>query len=206
MTVTWLGHACFALESGGYRLVIDPYEGVPGYPPLRTEAHAVYCSHEHFDHACRGAVKPLAAPVRRPFTVTEIRSFHDAEQGAKRGENTIRVFEAGGVRVAHLGDLGHLLTEAQLAPLRGVEVLLLPVGGVYTIGPAEAKRTVQDITPGVVVPMHFRRDALGFPELAEEEAFSSLFPADRVRRLEGNSFTARRGGAGTVLLPAFLPQ
>ncbi|MGM9661732.1 MAG: MBL fold metallo-hydrolase [Oscillospiraceae bacterium] len=206
MTVTWLGHACFALESGGYRLIIDPYESVQGYPALRAEAHAVYCSHEHSDHGCRAAVTLLPFSGPCPFAVTEVPSFHDEAQGAKRGENTIRVFEAEGLRVAHLGDLGHPLSQAQLAPLRGVDVLLLPVGGFYTIGPAEAKRTADAIGAGVTVPMHYRRGSLGFDVLAPVEDFLSLYPESRVRRLGGNSFTPERGGAGEVLLPAFIPQ
>ncbi|MGM9618964.1 MAG: MBL fold metallo-hydrolase [Oscillospiraceae bacterium] len=206
MTVTWLGHACFALESGGYRIITDPYEDVPGYPALRAEVHALFCSHEHFDHACRAAVTLLPAPGPCPFTVTEIPSFHDEVQGAKRGTNTIRIFESEGLRVAHLGDLGHPLSEAQLAPLRGVDVLLLPVGGVYTIDPAEAKRTADAIGPGIIVPMHYRRGKLGFENIAAVEDFLSLYPESRVRRLSGNTFTPQRGGAGEVLLPTFIPQ
>ena len=114
MTITWLGHACFALESGAYRIVTDPWREVPGFGEMKTEADAVYCSHGHYDHAATETVT-LRNGGNSPFTVTEVSSFHDKVNGAKRGENAIRIFGAEGIRVAHLGDLGHLLDEAQTA-------------------------------------------------------------------------------------------
>ena len=92
MKLTWLGHACFLLEADGYRIVTDPYTGVPGYPPLSVSAHAVFCSHGHFDHNAVDRVTLL--PHRdSPFTVREIASFHDDRGGTLRGGNTIRVLE-----------------------------------------------------------------------------------------------------------------
>lgn len=128
MTITWLGHACFCIEEDGYRLVIDPYTGVEGYPDIHTEAHAVYCSHGHFDHNFTQGVTLL--PERAcPFSVQEIPAFHDDQGGALRGSVTIRVFSANGVRVCHLGDLGHRLSEEQAAAIGPLDVLLVPVGG-----------------------------------------------------------------------------
>ena len=116
MKLTWLGHACFLLEADGYRIVTDPYTGVPGYPSLSVSAHAVFCSHGHFDHNAVDRVTLL--PHRdSPFTVREIASFHDDRGGTLRGGNTIRVFTADGISVAHLGDLGHPLSAEQLEPL-----------------------------------------------------------------------------------------
>ena len=118
MRITWLGHACFLLEEDGYRIVTDPYTGVEGYPPLEAEAHAVYCSHHHFDHDAVDCVRLL--PAREsPFHVREIQAFHDDQKGALRGPNTIRVFTAGGVSVVHLGDLGHALSAEQVHSLPG---------------------------------------------------------------------------------------
>lgn len=109
MKLTWLGHACFLLEEDGYRIVLDPYTGVAGYPPLHIQAHAVFCSHGHFDHHATDCVELL--PEREsPFTVREVETFHDDRGGALRGTNTVRIFTAGGLSVAHLGDLGHQLT------------------------------------------------------------------------------------------------
>lgn len=138
MKLTWLGHACFLLEADGYRIVTDPYTGVPGYPPLSVSAHAVFCSHGHFDHNAVDRVTLL--PHRdSPFTVREIASFHDDRGGTLRGGNTIRVFTADGISVAHLGDLGHPLSAEQLAAIGPVDAALVPVGGVYTLDAARGK-------------------------------------------------------------------
>lgn len=138
MKLTWLGHACFLLEADGYRIVTDPYTGVPGYPSLSVSAHAVFCSHGHFDHNAVDCVTLL--PHRdSPFTVREIASFHDDRGGTLRGGNTIRVFTADGISVAHLGDLGHPLSAEQLAAIGPVDAALVPVGGVYTLDAARGK-------------------------------------------------------------------
>ena len=201
MKITWLGHACFLLEQDGYRIVIDPYRDVEGYPPLQTQAHAVYCSHGHFDHSAVECVALL--PEREsPFTVTETATFHDEQQGALRGENTVRVFSAGGVRVAHLGDLGHLLTAEQLRSIGPVDVVLVPVGDIYTIDAAKAKAVCDSLNVPCIVPMHYYRPPYGFSNLASPEVFLELFPREAVHRLEGNSLQLEPGMAG-VFLPAF---
>lgn len=202
MTVTWLGHACFALEHEGYRIVTDPWREVPGFGEMKTEANAVYCSHGHYDHAATETVTIISGGTS-PFTVTEIPTFHDEVQGAKRGENTIRMFEASGIRVAHLGDLGHPLSEAQLAPLRGVDVLLIPIGGVYTMDPFEAKQLADAVGAAVTVPMHYRRGELGFDNIADVEDFLSRFDSRAVIRIHGNSFCPKDFQQGTVLLPTY---
>lgn len=202
MRITWLGHACFALKSGGFRLITDPYRDVTGYGDLRERAHAVYCSHGHFDHAATECVS-LLPPAPSPFAVAEIPTFHDEVRGAKRGENTVRVFESEGLRVAHMGDLGHPLSPVQLAALGRVDVLLLPVGGVYTVDPQEAKAVADAIGARFIVPMHYRRGTLGFENLADVEEFLALYPADTVRRLEVNAFDPADFPAPAVLLPAF---
>lgn len=203
MTITWLGHACFALESEGYRMIIDPWRDVPGFGAMKEAANAVFCSHGHYDHAATEIVTLLAG-ASSPFTVTEIASFHDEVQGEKRGENTIRIFEAEGIRVAHLGDLGHLLSDAQLAPLRGVDVLLLPVGGVYTIDPREAKQIADAVGAAITVPMHYRCGDLGFDNIADVEDFLSQFDSGRVIRITGSFFRPKEYQAGTILLPSYL--
>ena len=115
MRVTWMGHACFVLEQDGFRIVIDPYTGIPGYPPLALEADRVECSHSHFDHNAVSAVHLRPGAGAGPFTVEEIPTFHDGAGGALRGGNTVRIFSAGGVRVCHMGDIGHPLSAAQAA-------------------------------------------------------------------------------------------
>lgn len=150
MKLTWLGHACFLLEADGYRIVTDPYTGVPGYPSLSVSAHAVFCSHGHFDHNAVDCVTLL--PHRdSPFTVREIASFHDDRGGTLRGGNTIRVFTADGISVAHLGDLGHPLSAA-VGRHCPVDAALVPVGGVYTLDAAGAKSVCDALKPRLRPP------------------------------------------------------
>lgn len=188
MTITWLGHACFLLESGGYRLLLDPYREVPGLPDTEAEADAVFCSHGHFDHAHTQHVA-LSGRGAGPFSVQEIPSFHDEVRGAKRGENIIRRFTAEGLTVVHLGDLGHQLSPRQLAAVGRADVLLLPIGGTYTLDGREAKAVVDAIAPRVVIPMHYRRGSVGFDVLETLEDFLPLFPQELVRVYDGNSLT-----------------
>ena len=105
MTITWLGHSCFVLENGGFRVLLDPYKVVRGYPDVTAEVDAVYCSHSHFDHAYTAGVT-LTSGKADPFAVKEVPTFHDDQNGSFRGENIVRVFSAEGLTVAHLGDLG----------------------------------------------------------------------------------------------------
>ena len=139
MKLIWNGHSCFTLATEAGTLVIDPYEdgSVPGLSPLHLEADAVYCSHEHRDHGNRAAVALSGKPCA--VEVEELATWHDEVQGAKRGPNTMRIFSAEGLRVAHLGDLGCGLTPEQAEALSGLDALLIPVGGFYTIDAGQAK-------------------------------------------------------------------
>lgn len=201
MNVTWLGHSCFLLEADGYRVVIDPYTGVDGYPPLRVSAHAVYCSHDHYDHSYRRGVT-LLPDKENPFSVREIPSFHDDAEGKKRGNNTIHVFTADNVSVCHLGDLGHLLSAEQIASIGKVDVLLIPVGGVYTIGPAEAKKVICQIHPRCAVPMHYRHAPYGIANLGGVERFLELFCSGSVTTLPGAEFSVI-GDLPEILVPVW---
>lgn len=201
MRITWLGHSCFSLEQDGYRIVIDPYEKVEGYPPLHTEANAVYCSHEHFDHNYRAAVQLLSGG-KNPFTVETVATYHDEKQGALRGENTIHVFKAGGVTVVHLGDVGHPLSEEQLAPLQNCDVLLVPVGGTYTVDADGAKQITDEVAPRVVVPMHYRNGALGFGDIGTAVPFLAKYEEQEILRLSENSFTLTND-LPAVVVPTF---
>ena len=199
MNITWLGHACFCLESGGYRIVVDPYK-MDSYPPLRVQAHAVYCTHQHFDHNYTQAVELLPARPS-PFSVEEAASFHDERGGALRGDNTLFAFSAEGLRVIHCGDLGHEPDEAQTRFLSGADALILPVGGHYTIDAAAAKRIVDRVRPRAVIPMHYRHGEHGSAALSEVTAFTDLFAPEAVLRVGGNSVELDADGpAGVVVL------
>ena len=163
MKITWMGHSCFKIEEGGYSIVTDPYSdgSVPGLKDVRTEADAVYCSHEHKDHNARECVT-IRNSGAAAFAVTELASYHDEAKGTKRGDNTIRIFTTPTAKLVHFGDLGCMPEPEQLEALRGADLVMIPVGGFFTIDAAEAKAVLDAIAPRAVIPMHYRDDQLGF--------------------------------------------
>ena len=185
MKLTWLGHACFLVEAGGGSLVLDPYSpgSVPGVElPEDLTADAVLCSHQHGDHCYPQGVTLTG---REPaLSIQRIPSFHDDVGGTKRGSNLITVVEADGLRAVHLGDLGHMLSDAQIAALGQVDVLLIPVGGFFTIDAATAWALVEKLRPRITVPMHYRGAGFGFDVIGPVDDFLAL--AKNVCRLDSN--------------------
>ena len=173
MKITCNGHSCFTFEADGFSLVIDPYEDgcVPGLPNLRLSADAVVCSHDHYDHNFTDAVTLSGRTC--PFKLSTVETFHDDTNGSQRGDNLIHIIEYGGVRVAHLGDLGHTLSQEQIESLSGLDAILIPVGGFYTIDAPTACAVADSIGAPVVIPMHFRHGARGFDVLSEVSDFLS---------------------------------
>jgi len=174
VSITYNGHSCFTVSSEGCSIVFDPYSpgSVPGLKPLRLEADAVLCSHGHGDHGYAAAVKTSGRAL--PFALETITCPHDDAGGAKRGMNIIHILTMGAVRLAHMGDIGYPLPENDLALLRGVDVLLLPVGGYYTIDAMQANALADETGTRVVIPMHYRTASSGFPVIAPLEDFLAL--------------------------------
>lgn len=175
MKITYLGHSCFRVESQGYSIILDPYEdgSVPGYSPVREEADAVLCSHGHRDHGAAENVS-LREGGASPFTTETIDTWHDGQQGALRGADTIHILDDGQCRVAHLGDLGCDLSAEQKEALKGLTALMIPVGGFYTIDAAQAHALAEELSPTVVIPMHYRGEGFGYDAIGPLEAFTAL--------------------------------
>lgn len=199
MKLTWLGHACFLLEQDGYKIVIDPYTEVVGHSDIQTEAHKVLCSHQHFDHNAVGGVTILSEK-ENPFVIRTVETCHDDQGGALRGPNMIHILSAGGITVAHLGDLGHQLTQEQREEIGNVDGVLVPIGGTYTVDAEGAKAVCDALKPKWVVPMHYRHGSYGFPVLLPVEAFTTLWP-DFVS-LEGTELEIETDTKG-VFVPKF---
>ena len=182
MTLEYYGHSCFRLGFETQRLVLDPYAdgSVPGLKPLRCEAEFVYCSHGHSDHNAAECVKILPHGEAE-FTVEEFETDHDHHGGARRGKNIVRVFRCGGLSACHLGDLGRPLTEAEAARLQGLDLLMVPVGGHFTIQAAEAKELIAALRPRVAVLMHYRTDKSGYLVIAHlRKAEAVLGPVEHI--------------------------
>lgn len=174
MVLKWNGHSCFTLETSQGSVVFDPYEdgSVPGLAPLHLSADVVLCSHDHRDH---NAKQVVALTGRTPsFQVETLSTYHDPVQGTLRGPNTIHIISTEGMRLIHLGDLGCSLAPEQEARLEGADVLLVPVGGYYTIDASQAQALVQSLAPRIVVPMHYRSDSFGYDVIAPLADFLAL--------------------------------
>ena len=164
MKITWFGHSCFKIENDGYAIVVDPYTkgSVPGLAALDTEANKGYCTHEHGDHNGRNEVRIISSEIDNPFSVSEIDTYHDEVQGAKRGKNKIYIIDDGTNSVAHLGDLGCELTKEQINELENLDCIMVPVGGYYTIDGKQAADLMHRLNPKMVIPMHYRDDQKEF--------------------------------------------
>lgn len=182
MKIRWYGHAAFRiLTADGTRIIIDPYEpgafgGSLSYGKITDEADIVLTSHDHADH---GHVRDIKGKFTRiskagihnvaKLKITAIPTFHDPSQGSERGANLLFLIEADGLRVVHAGDLGHVLGNDIVKMLDDIDVLLLPVGGFYTIDAQEATEVVNSLKPRIVIPMHFKTRKCDFPIASVEE-------------------------------------
>jgi L-ascorbate metabolism protein UlaG (beta-lactamase superfamily) len=177
MRIHWLGHSAFLIEtSDGRKLLTDPYNsgsyaGTLRYKPIEEKADVITVSHGHPDHDGVAALpEPRGKVVRESgktevqgFNLSGIDTFHDEASGSKRGSNVVFIIEAEGIRICHLGDLGHILSDAQLAELGRIDVLMIPVGGYFTIDAKEATTLASLIKPAIVLPMHYKTEVLDFP-------------------------------------------
>jgi len=187
LRIRWHGHACFEIE-GSSKVMTDPHDGKSlGIGAPTATADLVLVSHDHFDHnsfksVSRADTSVISTPimtVEKGVRVEGISAFHDTEGGAKRGKVTIFRFEMDGCSFCHLGDLGHELDEASLERVSPVDVLFVPVGDVFTIGPQTAAKVVKDIGPKVAIPMHYRVPGLGL-SIQPVQNFLKLFESKSV--------------------------
>lgn len=170
MNVKWLGHSSFLVTSeGGVKIITDPYATGMGinYGEIKEAADIVVVSHDHPDHAntkLPGSPQVVKGTTEaKGINFTGIAAYHDDTKGSQRGPNTIICFEVDGIRLCHLGDLGHQLSDEQVAAIGEVEVLMIPIGGVFTIDPAGATKVIERLKPQVVIPMHYSTAKCAYP-------------------------------------------
>lgn len=174
MYITWLGQSCFKISAKGgsasdnkdqeINLITDPFSPDIGLKlPRNLTADIVTVSHDHFDHNYTAGVAGDPFVISQPgeyeiknFFIYGIPSFHDNKKGAERGNNIIYRIEAEGLSIVHLGDIGHILSDEEVEKLDNVDVLLIPIGGNYTIGVKEAEEIINQLEPRIVIPMHYK--------------------------------------------------
>lgn len=181
LKITYIAHSSFLIETNsGVKILTDPYDASVGYKLFNIEADIVTTSHKHFDHAYLGALKGNYVLVDKPqeynikgVKVRGIKTFHDNEHGKKRGENIVFVIEDE-FKIAHLGDLGHELEKKQIDEIGSIDILLVPVGGVFTIDAKSAYNVVKSLSPKIIIPMHYKTDKLKF-DLGKLNEFTKWF-------------------------------
>lgn len=176
MKIKWYGHAAFLITSErGIKIIIDPYEsgaygGQLSYGKIEDMADIVITSHDHADHndiknlpGSPQIIKGSGTKNIKGISIKGISTFHDSSKGSERGENTIFVLTVDEMQLCHLGDLGHILSEKEIKEIGPVDILMIPVGGFYTIDAKQATHVAEQIRPKILIPMHFKTKKCGFP-------------------------------------------
>ena len=171
MRLEWIGHACFKLTlESGVKVFTDPYDESVGITMIPLKADVITMSHDHHDHneTSRIIGEPVILRGGEPLVlgglaISALASYHDDAQGEKRGKNFIRVFEAEGLKIVHMGDQGCMPGESILSAIAGADALLIPVGGTYTLDAAQAKAVIARVAPRCVVPMHVKTKHCPYP-------------------------------------------
>lgn len=180
MDITYLGHSSFKIKTKTATVITDPYDSqIVGLKYSGVEGDIVTVSHNHADHNSYTKVAGVKKVVEGPgeyeisgVSIMGFPSFHDAKDGSERGKNTIYVYEADGLRIAHLGDLGHPISDEIVDEMGSIDILMVPVGGFYTIGPKEAVDVCSKIDPYFIIPMHYKAEGINLSQ------FEHLEPKD----------------------------
>jgi len=189
VSLKWLGQSCVVLTMpNGKTIVIDPYGDDIGYDKLKLSADIVLITHEHPDHnnvsaitspnptifhglTDKGADYNKVSYTKDGIEIYNVNTFHDAQGGKQRGKNTVMVIQINGKKIVHLGDLGHLLNNEQLKSIGHADILLIPVGGFYTIDATSANRVIDQMKPSVVIPIHYKTDKTGKLPISTKDDF-----------------------------------
>lgn len=188
MEITWFGQACFRLKGKTASVIIDPFDpDIVGLKlPKDLTCDIALQTHDHPDHNFLKAIPPNALKITGPgeyeaksIAISAISVFHDNKEGTERGKNIVYNVEIDGLNIVHLGDLGHFLTQEQLDAIGNCDILLIPVGGTYTIDSKRATEVVSQLEPKIVIPMHYALEGLKFP-LESVENFLKEMAAENI--------------------------
>ncbi len=182
MIITWQGHSCFKIQdkigSDGLTIITDPFAKQVGLKPPNCEADIVTISHDHFDHNNVSALRGQPFVVDRAgeydikgILIEGIDSYHDDKEGKERGKNIIYRFMIDDINLVHLGDLGETLSNGQLEKLSGTDILMIPVGGKYTIDAKAAVAVISQVQPRIIIPMHYQVKGLTIKDIDGVDKF-----------------------------------
>ncbi|URZ05096.1 hypothetical protein CLROS_004200 [Clostridium felsineum] len=185
---TWYGQACFLIESkNNKKILLDPFDNSIGYSTFKGEADIVTISHHHFDHDYTDGITNSPKILDKPgeyriddITIKGIPSFHDNVKGAARGKNTIFLFNIDGLKICHLGDLGYILSDSEIKELGTIDVLMIPVGGNFTIDGKEAALLCKKINSSIVLPMHYKTSFTVMPIEGAEKFIMNMKNAEKL--------------------------
>lgn len=184
MRIEWIGHACFKLTAqDGTTVITDPYDESVGIDMIELKADLITMSHEHHDHNETSMIVGNPVIARGPqlaqvgsVTARAVNSWHDDAQGKLRGFNTVRIFNMDGLKIVHMGDQGCMPGEDVLEAIADADVMLIPVGGTYTVDASGAKAIMEAAKPTCVIPMHVKTKRCPYP-IAKVDAFLAVMGA-----------------------------
>lgn len=211
MDIIHLGHSSFKIKGKKATIITDPFNPqMVGIKFPKNEANVVTVSHNHEDHNFVEGVSGDAIVVQGPgeyeikgVKIIGIPSFHDDKNGQERGKNTIYHIEADDITIAHLGDLGHKLGDSAIEFLNGVDVLMIPVGGIYTINPATAAAIITSLEPSIIIPMHYLQKGMNtdtFGKLDEVSSFLKELGKDSTVPIPKLSISKDKIGAESTVV------
>lgn len=187
MKLTWLGHSSFLIEdSKGRKILTDPFDNSLGYKLFEGNVDIVTISHHHFDHDYTEKIHYKNMIDKTGFfnlcdiPIKGIPSYHDKMKGSKRGENIIFILTVDNYKICHLGDLGYVLSLDEIKEIGHVDILLIPIGGNYTINGKEASEICKSISSSIVIPMHYKTPLLSFELEGLENFLSYMKNGERV--------------------------
>jgi len=186
MKIEWIGHACFRMTAqDGTVVITDPYDESVGIDMIPLKADLITMSHEHHDHCEMSMIVGKPVIARGPqlaaagsVTVRAVNSWHDDVQGAKRGFNTVRIFSIDGLKIVHMGDQGCMPDEDVLEAIADADVMMIPVGGTYTVDAEGAKAIIERAKPACVIPMHVKTARCPYPIAKADEFLARMGAQD----------------------------
>jgi len=207
MKLEWIGHACFKLTAqDGTTVITDPYDESVGIDMVPLDADLITMSHEHHDHCETSMIvgRPVIVHGTQEAQVGSVAakavsSYHDDVQGAKRGPNAIRIFDIDGMKVVHMGDQGCMPDAAALEAIANADVMMIPVGGTYTVDAAEAKAILSCTKPRCVIPMHVKTKRCPYP-IEKVQAFLALMGAEGAEIIDVLDVTKETMPCGVALM------